>query len=122
MSNKNRTPAVVNSPDALRELMELKPESLAERQEAALAEFAAQRLENIAKLIREKSYGDVENLLSNSPAGDGHGCDNSYICFADVVPDISGNGADLGTVIFELKRLRQIQLPETPRTKRGTRG
>jgi len=88
----------------MKDLMSTTPESLAAAQHKALEEFVRDKLEYMLHLIKTREYPRAKNLLGLSPAGDGTGCDNHYICFADIL----GEGADMETVLTRLATLEAI--------------
>jgi replication-associated recombination protein RarA len=85
------------------EVLALTPESLASKQYAILQKHLVDRLKEVARLVGEKKWMQVESLLFFSPAGDGMGCDNSCISFLD-----SGAGEDISDVIRRLQELDKI--------------
>lgn len=65
-----------------------------------LKKVTINRLEEVCDCIRKEDFGRLNELLANSPAGDGYGRDNTYIRF----DDISGLD-DIGSVYETLKNL-----------------
>ena len=65
-----------------------------------------ERLKTITEMIENEEYDDVKNYLTVSPAGDGMGCENSYIDFSDIVILDEYDGTDLGNIISELIKLK----------------
>lgn len=92
----------------LKKLLKITPETLAKEQHDALRDACIDRLESIIKLLRSGEYDKVNGMLGFSPAGDGHGTDNHYIDFEDLLPDADQNGVDISTVLSKLKRLEGI--------------
>lgn len=70
---------------------------VAKKYKQALKEAVVARLKEITHLIIEDKYDEVSKFIEDSPAGDGYGCDNSYISFADVT-----QCEDIGEVIYKL--------------------
>ena len=65
-----------------------------------LKRIAINRLEEVCDCIQKEDFVRLNGLLANSPAGDGYGCDNTYIKFDDVC-----NLEDIGHVYETLKNL-----------------
>lgn len=86
-------------------IMDINPESLAQQQEAYLANGAATILEEIASLIRKRDYKEVSKRYSYSPAGDEAGCENHYIHFTSLHPTLE----DIEQVVTRLIALKHIQ-------------
>lgn len=86
----------------LKNILAVRPETLAQEQEKALADFVSKRLREIAVLISASKYEQVKAYLSYSPAGDDMGCDNSYISFKDET-----GLEDIGEVINRLIELEK---------------
>ena len=84
----------------LKDMLAVRPETLAREQEVALATFAAERLRHIADLIEAGDYSQAFKLISHSPAGDDMGADNYYIDFADET-----GLEDIGAVLTRLAEL-----------------
>lgn len=94
----------------LKDLLATKPEDLAAKQEQALRGHAAEKLRMIAKLIEDGDYKGVEKHLENSPAGDDHGCDNTFISFDELqLAGYQGYTTDIGDVIVKLQELQRMQ-------------
>lgn len=96
----------------LRDLLATRPEDLAAKQEEELRKYAAEKLRKIAKWIMEGNYTAVSNELEGSPAGDDHGCDNTYISFAELSLHVDRHGCnmtDIGDVISKLEELQRMQ-------------
>lgn len=66
--------------------------------EEALKNAVVDRLKEVAKLVREGRYSVIEDMISDSPSGDGYGCDNKFIDFSDVT-----GLEDIGDVVCALK-------------------
>jgi hypothetical protein len=86
----------------LKNILAVRPETLAQEQEKALADFTSGRLCEIAALISAGAYEQVKSYLAYSPAGDDMGCDNSYISFKDET-----GLEDIGEVIDRLIELEK---------------
>ena len=54
-------------------------------------------LERVLRLLKEDKFDDIEDITDFSPAGDGMGCDNSYISF---------NGSDISERVDNLDNLK----------------
>ena len=65
-----------------------------------LKKVAINRLKEVCDCIQKENFGRLNELLANSPAGDGYGCDNTYIRFDDI-SDLD----DIGSVYETLKNL-----------------
>lgn len=70
------------------------------RYKDAIKEAAINRLKEVIRLITEDKYSELSELIEYSPAGDGQGCDNYYISFADVTAF-----QDIGDIMMKLKTL-----------------
>jgi hypothetical protein len=65
-----------------------------------LKKVAINRLKEVCDCIQKENFSRLNELLANSPAGDGYGCDNTYIRFDDI-SDLD----DIGSVYETLKNL-----------------
>lgn len=95
----------------LKDLLATKPDELAAKQEKELATYAAKKLRMIADHLEAGRYDQVREHLADSPAGDDHGCDNTYITFAElgIDPDRYGNdNGDIGSVVSKLEELKKL--------------
>lgn len=88
----------------IKDLMQLTPETLAAQQEKALVGFATGLLTIISNHLKKGEYDQIGKYLTESPSGDGYGCDNYYIDFSE-----SGAGEDIGAIVSHLILLRDIQ-------------
>ncbi|MBV6636183.1 MAG: hypothetical protein KI788_09790 [Mameliella sp.] len=94
--------------DDIKKILALRPETLAKEQRDALAKYAADRLRMIAGLIEAGKYEEASKHTDESPAGDDHGCDNTFITFPELDDERSTYDADIGTVLSELERLNSV--------------
>lgn len=62
-------------------LMEVSIQDLAKKKHDAFKAHVLSILSEVTKLVQECKYDEVKNYLGESPAGDDHGCDNSFINF-----------------------------------------
>lgn len=65
----------------------------------AIKKFSIARLKEVINCIEKEDIAHLEELICNSPAGDGYGQDNKYIDFGIVGLD------DIGDVCTTLKNL-----------------
>lgn len=79
------------------------PENLAHKQHEALSDAVVTYLKHITNLIKTKRYELVLDHLAESPSGDDHGCDNTYISFYDLT-----GYEDIGQVIETLRHLHDL--------------
>lgn len=94
------------------ELMKTTPESLAATQLAALRKAVVSRLGKLAGHIESGRWSEAREMLANSPAGDGHGCDNLTIDFSDMLARVDpGCATDIGDVIDRLEHLTALVSP-----------
>lgn len=90
----------------IKELLTTTPETLAQRQHKALLQETKATLGRLISCLDKGDYKAAADMLANSPAGDGHGCDNSCISFDHVLePACQGCAADIGDVISRLESL-----------------
>lgn len=68
------------------------------RYKEALKKAVVERLNSVAKAIREDNLEVINDMIEYSPSGDGYGCDNCYISFKDIT-----DCEDIGDVINALK-------------------
>jgi hypothetical protein len=93
----------------LSELLATKPDELAAKQYNALVDFVELRLVNISNHLRNHRLDEAEQMLENSPAGDGTGTDKHFINFGDSGVTCSydpGSGTDIQDIIEYLKLLQ----------------
>ena len=87
-------------------LMNCTPEDLPRLQYEAARKHTITILEEVLELVKEGRYDDiVENYLSSSPAGDGYGTYNEYICFQ--YDHTSNQGMDISQMMELLSSLRK---------------
>lgn len=92
----------------VKQLLSTTPETLAERQHAALLLETKRTLSLLMSHLDKGDYQAAVAMLENSPAGDGHGCDNACINFSHVMDaNNSGCFTDIGDVIDRLQSLAQ---------------
>lgn len=96
---------------------ELTPEEAAV-QLKKLKKATVKVLEETICSIKEERFNKVD--LSSSSSGDGYGCNNCYLDFSDVIPNIRSDSesTDLGDVIDVLERLRKIKLPQENKSRK----
>lgn len=106
----------------LPQLLQTTPETLAAQQYRALKDHVINKLRTVINHIEKKEYSQIEKLLGESPAGDGHGCNNSYIDFSDTGCGTPENGCDIGDVLDRLRQLNSIagQTEATPPPSKET--
>lgn len=96
----------------LKDLLKTKPGDLAAAQEKALRAYVVEKLRQVATLIELCDYDAAGRFLSESPAGDDHGLDNSYIDFSELglsTDQYKNDNTDLGRVLEVLNHLKAIQ-------------
>lgn len=71
---------------------------IGKRYKEALKKAVVERLNAVAKAIREDNIEVINDMIESSPSGDGYGCDNNYISFKDIT-----DCEDIGDVINALK-------------------
>lgn len=86
----------------IKEMLSLKPENLAAQQHEALKQYVVQKIKDFNQLINSEKYEEALNLLANSPAGDGYGCDNEYLDFSET------GSEDIGCILRKLKSLQHM--------------
>lgn len=89
----------------IKQLMEVTPENLAQKQYDALKKHVIDKLKSIADLVKQSRWKDIEKELQDSPAGDGYGRDNKYIDFSWAE---GSKGYDISEVIDHLQNLEKI--------------
>ena len=87
----------------LRQLLDIKPATLAREQADALQDYAVQRLRFIADLLEHRQYEDVKACLFYSPSGDCMGLDSMCIHF-----DMIEENMDLGGVVGMIEHLEGL--------------
>ena len=88
----------------IKELLNTRPEQLAEKQFVALKGYSIGMLKSVVKLLETEQFDEARKYLAESPAGDGYGLDNSYIDF-----NFIGNGGDdISEVIDKLEQLKSL--------------
>jgi hypothetical protein len=91
------------------ELLATTPETLAEKQLAALRKAVVSRLAKLCEHISNGNWQAATELCAASPAGDGHGCDNLCVDFTAVLgPCNSGCPRDIGDVLGRMEQLDAI--------------
>jgi len=93
------------------ELLKLTPEELAKTQFKELKKETIKRLSEIVELLKNthKDFQDQLNKYTDSsPAGDGMGCDNSFISFSDILEVTDDRGTDFKDVLERLDVLQKI--------------
>lgn len=91
---------------SVKELLTTTPETLASRQHKALLAETTDTFGRLVSCLARGDYKAATDMLANSPAGDGHGCDNSCIDFSHLLePACQGCSADIGDVIARLEAL-----------------
>lgn len=85
------------------------PEDLAEKQYNAIVKETEQLFKDIVELMKAHEFKGLRKMISNSPAGDCMGGDNSYISFSNIIGLYKdGNcecDSDIGNVIDKLDGL-----------------
>ena len=84
----------------IKEILQLTPDTLAAQQHTALKNHVIQRIKAFNHLISDEKYEEALTLLSYSPAGDDHGCDNQYLDFSETGQE------DIGDVLSKLSSLK----------------
>lgn len=88
--------------DNIKQIMKIDVNNLAEIQFDNLKRYTIEVLVEITKAIKANDFATVRKHLSFSPAGDGYGCENSFIAF-----DIDDESEwDIGNVIDKLEQLQ----------------
>jgi hypothetical protein len=89
----------------LEQLLKTTPETLAMEQYAALKEHTIKTLNTVIKAIEnDADYPVIQEMTAYSPAGDGMGCDNSFINFGFSEKE----PLDIMEVVGRLEELRTI--------------
>lgn len=65
-----------------KDIMKISIDNLAQKQLEFLKQHTIEILNNVAKLIEEENFEDIDWMLANSPAGDCMGEDNYFINFS----------------------------------------
>ena len=87
----------------IKEILSLRPETLAEKQHAAFKKYVIDKIKTFNQLINDEKYQEAIGLLADSPSGDGYGSDNEYIEYLD----FSETGhEDIGDVLRRLETLK----------------
>ena len=89
----------------LKKLLSTTPETLAERQHEALLREVQSTFSRIVNHLQKGEFDQANAMLGDSPAGDGHGCDNRCIKFDHVLDPVPGCFTDIGEVIAKLETL-----------------
>lgn len=95
----------------LKKLLQTTPESLALEQYNALTEAVIKRLGQVQGHIQRGELDKLSDFLFDSPAGDGHGWDNTCIAFTDLMTagnEDTDRGTDIGDVVSRLQKLQSI--------------
>lgn len=71
-----------------------------------LKEAVIARLKDVAIALKADNYDQIVSMMEESPSGDGHGCDNHFISFTNLLPN-NRDGWDLYSVAELLRRLGQ---------------
>jgi len=94
----------------LKQLMAATPESIAKIQYDALQAHVLQVLNKIETAVMDADYESVWAATFSSPAGDGHGMDNSCINFTYIEGE--GDVMDIGDACNRLEELRKLAYME----------
>ncbi len=86
----------------IKEIMETTPEDLAILQFNTLEKAALDILQRMSIAIQNRDYIAARSMVDESPAGDGYGCDNSYIDFSETTCE------DIGDVLERLEHLYKL--------------
>lgn len=67
-------------------------------------------IDKIREHIKSDELDEAEEMLENSPAGDGYGCNNDYLNFISVFNNDEDKlcQADIGYIIYTMKILKDI--------------
>ncbi len=84
----------------IKEMLSLKPETLAEKQHAAFKKYVINKIKNFNQLINDEKYAEALGCLADSPSGDENGCDNEYLDFSETGYE------DIGWVLKKLQSLK----------------
>jgi hypothetical protein len=108
----------------LKKLLQTTPESLALEQYNALLEATVKLLGRLQGHIQRGELEQAGGMLFDSPAGDGHGWDNTCISFGDLLPaDGTDRGIDIGDVLNRLRAIKRtieaVKTADAPGMKRG---
>lgn len=96
----------------INDFLNVKPETLAQEQEIRLREYVSDKLTKIATMIIAGNYKSVREHLADSPGGDDHGRDNTYISFEELALNVDKYGFcndDIGSVITRLEELAKMR-------------
>jgi len=88
----------------LDKLLDTTPEQLAKLQFDELKREAVETLRNVAELLDNEKFKEIEKMIEYSPAGDGMGCDNQYITFNHIHKSMD----DIGDVLNKLVELKKL--------------
>lgn len=86
------------------ELLDMRPEQLAEKQYNVLKNDAIEILNEMARMLSNEEYVSAWEFLHHSPAGDEMGQENFYIPFDSIHKDLH----DIGNVIDRLRELKYM--------------
>lgn len=84
------------------DIMSVNVDNLRERQYSALKSHVLETLNRVCKAIEEDRLGDIESVLSFSPAGDCCGCDNHFIDFNWEKGDETIDMAEVTNMLMQL--------------------
>lgn len=68
-----------------------------------LKEGVLERLKEVVKIIERDEYEKIKKLITESPAGDGYGCDNYYINFGHIIGKDDMDIEQITTLLATLK-------------------
>jgi hypothetical protein len=86
----------------IKELLDMRPEDLASKQYDELKDATIEILKDIISNLDKDRLDRVSSCLEFSPAGDGYGRDNDFICFDSL------GFEDIGQVIKRLKEIKVV--------------
>ncbi len=97
----------------LKKLLSTTPETLAREQYDALTAAVVSRLGKLAGRVQRGELEEASAVLFNSPAGDGHGCENACIDFSEMLErcGVDGCTTDIGDVLGKLHDLKRVLDP-----------
>jgi len=87
----------------IKDIMKIKPETLAWEQYTALKNYAVERINLVSKLVETGDFDKVRLMLEDSPAGDECGTDSQFVKFN------YGEGTmHLGEIVDKLESLNKL--------------
>lgn len=89
----------------LKKLLSTTPETLAQQQREALLREVESTFGRLVGYMKKGELDKAREMLGDSPAGDGHGCDNVCVSFNHVIDPPMGCFSDIGDILHRLAAL-----------------